>query len=349
MKLTYKRLFALTLALALALGLAACGGSPDASSEGDGLENTAAGSEDGELKVRKLDIVQEPDRLTYEEGETFDPTGAVVSAKLADGTTVENVPFEVIVDTPLTRKSTTVEFSYGGKKVKQTITVTLIGNRDEYSCANTPALSDSLLQGKTVFWLGSSVTAGAGSEDESMVDFLAKKHGVNCIKEAVSGTHLANRTETSYVSRFNNYLASDDRAEHLDAFVCQLSTNDKYFPDRFGAVTADDVKDVSALDPTTTFGAIEYIIATARETWDCPIFFYTNPPMGDENYGAMVEALEQIAAKWDVTIIDMYRDEAFNAITEEEFFLYMSDDIHPTRAGYRDWWLPKFEEALSGI
>ena len=71
--------------------------------------------------------------------------------------------------------------------------------------------------------------------------------------------------------------------------------------------------------------------------------------MGDENYGVMVDALEKIADKWDVTIIDMYRDQEFNNITEEEQLLYMADKIHPTKAGYRNWWLPKFEEALSGI
>lgn len=63
----------------------------------------------------------------------------------------------------------------------------------------------------------------------------------------------------------------------------------------------------------------------------------------------MVQALEELAEKWGVTIIDLYRDQAFNDISEEEQALYMADSIHPTKAGYREWWLPKFEEALSGI
>ena len=60
----------------------------------------------------------------------------------------------------------------------------------------------------------------------------------------------------------------------------------------------------------------------------------------------MVKGLYQIAEKWNVTVIDLYSDEAFNDITEAERALYMSDPIHPTKAGYREWWLPKFEEAL---
>ena len=47
------------------------------------------------------------------------------------------------------------------------------------------------LSGKTILWIGSSVTYGASSEKESMVDFLAARHGAVCVKEAVSGTTLA--------------------------------------------------------------------------------------------------------------------------------------------------------------
>ena len=113
-----------------------------------------------------------------------------------------------------------------------------------------------------------------------------------------------------------------------------------------GQIFPDFITDSTAFDTATTFGAIEYIIARVRETWDCPIYFYTNPPTGNPAYGTMVKGLYQIAEKWNVTVIDLYSDEAFNDITEAERALYMSDPIHPTKAGYREWWLPKFEEAL---
>lgn len=60
----------------------------------------------------------------------------------------------------------------------------------------------------------------------------------------------------------------------------------------------------------------------------------------------MVECLDEIAAKWGITVIDLNRDADFNAISAEERDLYMADDIHPTRAGYSVWWLPEFEAAL---
>lgn len=344
-----KKIFMISAALGILLVLSACADRPP-DRQGDPTGDPSGGVSSETPAVWKLSIVQPPEKLEYEEGETFDPAGVIINAKLKDGSLLENVAYErIIVDQPLTRTSLFAKFVYGGETVEQNIKVTLKGNREDYSVASTQEIADSPLEGKVIFWLGSSVTEGASSGQESMADFLAKKHGAQCIKEAVSGTTLANRASSSYVSRLNQYLASDERVGHVDAFICQLSTNDKGFPDGFGVVTPADVRDAAAFDTATTFGAMEYIIATAKDTWDCPVYFYTNPPMGDENYETMVQSLEEIAEKWGVTIIDLYRDQAFNDISEEERALYMADSIHPTKAGYREWWLPKFEETLSGI
>ena len=94
---------------------------------------------------------------------------------------------------------------------------------------------------------------------------------------------------------------------------------------------------------------MEYIIVRARETWDCPVVFYTNSNFKNENYEKMIALLDQIQAKWGVQVIDLYRDEKFNDITPEQKSLYMYDLTHPTRAGYRDWWTPKFEEKLEEL
>ena len=48
-------------------------------------------------------------------------------------------------------------------------------------------------------------------------------------------------------------------------------------------------------------------------------------------------------------MIDLFYDVAFNDITSEERALYMDDEIHPTKAGYREWWLPRFEETLEAL
>lgn len=299
--------------------------------------------------VDTIYVAHQPDRMDYMEGEEFDPAGTVINANMKDGGVKENVPYEVKCANPLTYSGYSVTFTYEDKSVSIQLNITKRGNADEYSIENTPENADSPLNGKTYFFLGSSVTRGERSEGESMADFVAKRNGCQCIKEAVSGTTLMDNGETSYVQRLDAYLASGDRAEYLDAFICQLSTNDIKYPDSFGTVTDTEQRSVEDFDRTTTSGAMEYIIVKARETWDCPVVFYTNSDFHNENYETMLELLDQVADKWGVEVIDLYRDEAFNDISDEDKDLYMSDTTHPTKAGYRDWWTPKFEEKLAAL
>ena len=60
----------------------------------------------------------------------------------------------------------------------------------------------------------------------------------------------------------------------------------------------------------------------------------------------MAEALNEIGQKYEIGIIGLYTDEKFNDITEGQRSLYMADEIHPTKAGYLEWWTPKMEEFL---
>ena len=129
-----------------------------------------------------------------------------------------------------------------------------------------------------------------------------------------------------------------------DAFVCQLSTNDATKEMPLGEIS--ESFDLNDFDTQTVAGAIEYIIAYAKETWDCPVVFYTQARYDSEHYGKMVDLLLEIQKKWDFTVIDLWNDEEINNITEEKEEIYLIDHIHPTKAGYKEWWLPKFQKTL---
>lgn len=214
------------------------------------------------------------------------------------------------------------------------------GNSGKYSLNDTPPVSDSPINGKTVIFLGSSVTAGYGSLGVSFADFLGKTDSINVIKEAVSGTTLVDVKKSSYVSR----MKTIDKSIKADAFVCQLSTNDATKEKPLGKVS--DRFDINSFDTQTVAGAIEYIIAYAKDTWNCPVIFYTQAKYDSEYYGEMVKLLLEIQKKWDIHIIDFWNDEEINNITEEERKLYLVDHIHPTKAGYKIWWLPKIQKSL---
>lgn len=226
--------------------------------------------------------------------------------------------------------------------VLSSFALTLMGcsNASPKAPTETAAPKTGPLAGKTMIFLGSSVTYGFYSNGVSFVDFLKTRDGVNTIKEAVSGTTLVDNGETSYIQRM---LALDTSLE-VDAFICQLSTNDASQELPLGDIATGT--DKSTIDTSTITGAMEYIIAYARETWGCPVIFYTGTQYDSPAYEAMVNRLLELQEKWDIGVLDLWNSEKMNAVSQEEYNKYMGDSIHPTRNGYRDWWLPEFEAYL---
>ena len=144
----------------------------------------------------------------------------------------------------------------------------LPGNADCYDVSIVLPDRTSPLFGKTVIFLGSSVTVGALSMGQACADYLARKCGILALKEAVSGTTLADDAHdgSSYVERMHA-IPADIQA---DAFVCQLSTNDAWQGKAMGTIAAKGPYDTS-----TVAGAIQHVVDYARETWRCPVIFYT--------------------------------------------------------------------------
>ena len=217
------------------------------------------------------------------------------------------------------------------------------GNAPAYSAANTPALPDSPLAGKRIIFLGSSVTAGSRSMGEAFPIYLAKRYGILPVVEAVSGTTLTNNEDDSYIPRMKTLSIS----MAADAFVCQLSTNDATRKLPLGQIAEGTAK--GSFDTGTITGSMEYIIAYARKTWGCPVIFYTGTRYDSPEYEAMVRRLLELQQKWGIGVIDLWNDPQMNAVSPEDYALYMYDSIHPTRAGYRDWWTPKFASALADL
>lgn len=249
----------------------------------------------------------------------------------------------------------------------------LTANAAQFRAENVERV-ESPLAGKTIYWLGSSVTYGASSEGESMAEFLAAKTGCISKKEAVSGTTIfcdgktANTGEKSYTSRLQS-TAIFDKDERIDAFICQISTNDA-IKDRiqnWGEITPDDKYKQEDFDLKTTLGGVEFIIAYVTDTWHCPIYFYSGAAFEDKktssscrandnpsgtDYGALVSKVHEVVKKWqglnvDVEVIDLFNDTEFNAAVSDEYYKWAtSDPIHPRKAGYLEWWMPYFEQFL---
>lgn len=198
------------------------------------------------------------------------------------------------------------------------------------------------IQGKTVIFLGSSVTFGSASNGISFADYLGERNNCNIIKEAVSGTTLTDDSCDSYIRRMEAI-----QYDNADIFVCQLSTNDATKNKPLGSVEKSDNKD--GYDTKTVAGAIEYIITYAKKRWNCPVVFYTNPRYESVIYEEMADLLNVIAEKHGISVIDTWNDAEFNTELDIHRKEYMADRIHPTAEGYLHQWTPYFEKALSSL
>ena len=200
------------------------------------------------------------------------------------------------------------------------------------------------LSGKTILWIGSSVTYGAQSGGHySMVDAVEDLHSaLVCEKYAISATTLVNTGEDSYVGR----LKRIPKSKTPDLIVVQLSTNDATTNKPFGEIS--ESKDLADFDDTTIAGAIETIIAYARDTFNCPVCFYTGTYCQKEHYDEMVQLLLEIQKKWDIGVIDMFNNPEMTAVYgTEQYNTYMYDEVHPFRVGYVEWWTPVIDAALT--
>lgn len=214
------------------------------------------------------------------------------------------------------------------------------GNAAEFGPDRLAFNPHSPLAGKSIAFLGSSVTYGAASNGKSFVDFLQARDGVQVTKSAISGTTLAGQEAGGYLDRLRHDFDPDN---HYDLFVCQLSTNDNRHGKKLGQVTPENQRD--HFDLSTTLGAIEEVCRDVAERFG----FYTclqNDP--EHKYADLIERLVQLQQKWHFEIIDLFHNQGLLASTAAHPNA-MFDDVHPTQEGYREIWLPVFEQELTTI
>lgn len=216
------------------------------------------------------------------------------------------------------------------------------GNGPEYGFDKIRPLEDNPLWKKNICVLGSSVINGSASVNCAVAEYLAARLGCEYTKSAVDGTTLVDEGNESYIRRLNRL----NKTERYDVFICQLSTNDAWKEKPLGHISRPDYE-LEDFDTKTVTGALEYIITRIGDVWACPLVFLTSAATFESrHYDDMVARLWDLQAKYGFGVIDLWSDRSFSDIGEDKFSLYMEDDVHPTMAGYRDWWGPEIERQL---
>lgn len=196
------------------------------------------------------------------------------------------------------------------------------------------------LAGTRIFYLGSSITYGSASGGVAFGDIINKISGNPYSKEAVSGTTLVDNGSSSYVQRLRN--GALDFSENPDYLVVQLSTNDFSQNKPLGTVESGTTS--ADFDTSTVSGAIQYIIAYAKE--QCPsvkVMFYVGAVRNNWSYKTAYENyvtgdFATICEKWNVEPLDILHSKY------KSYSCFWSDDIHPTIEGYSVGWTPLFVE-----
>lgn len=233
------------------------------------------------------------------------------------------------------------------------------GNLAKYGLGSISRGADNELTGKTVYFLGSSITYGLSSQGESFADYVCKQCGAVCHKRTYSGTTMAlckDKPKLSYVER----LTSDSFDGTPDIFLCQLSLNDANHKLPLGTISDElpNLEDMNLNQIDTVAEAIEYITAYAKTKWpNCQIAFYTVKNNGNARYAEMVKLLKTAQVKWGqnmydrnlIEILNIWDDKSFMNVTGDTLRLYMRDDNHPTKAGYKICWLPRVKSFLLSI
>ncbi len=215
------------------------------------------------------------------------------------------------------------------------------GNLPQFAADTCETDPDSPLKDLHIVYLGSSVTLGFSSVNESFADYIAKRTGNTFVKEAANGTSLCNfgpGASRSYVERLK---ANIDPNEEADLFIVQLSTNDVTKGAPLGEIS--ESRNREDFDLGTITGAMEFIITYVQETWNCPVMFYTGTDFGEAAYLDMINVLYALQDKYDVGVIDLYHNLDINI---PEYSQYMADTIHPTKRGYKEWWSPYMEDCI---
>lgn len=218
---------------------------------------------------------------------------------------------------------------------------TILKQEDLATLTQSATVQVNYTDAPVYYFLGSSVTYGHANNGSSFVNEIQNLLQCVCVKEAVSGTTLANNGSNSYVARM---LSNWDKNAKVDTLIVQLSTND--VSQNIARGTISDTKNPEDIDNTTTLGAIEYIIAYAKKTWNCEVVFYTNPKYNNAQYESLVKDLYQIQKKWGIGIVDFYYYKDMDPLSDETLASYMADAIHPNAMGYR-WMGEVFAEYLS--
>lgn len=156
------------------------------------------------LTLDSIEITKSPDKTVYDAGETFDPTGMVVTATMKDGSTKEVADFEVMNGDPIMEGQTSVTISYTERGVTET-------------CTQEITIDEVMLRGLEV---GSIVTMNVNDTTTEFIVIQQGNPATGYYDETSEGTWLLMKDiyeKRQWHSSNNNKYASSSIHSYLNS------------------------------------------------------------------------------------------------------------------------------------
>lgn len=214
------------------------------------------------------------------------------------------------------------------------------GNNSKYSASKSEKVEDSTLTDETIIFVGSNLLSGSKAGGDSFVEYLENSDGIKSAVYCGNDAVLVERGKNSLVSFVKSIPTENANPRML---LCEVPYADATDGSKIGTIT-DGYYD-NEYKTNTVIGAMEYIISYSEDTWGCPVVFYTCQPNDNKHYAKIMDAVYQVADKWNVEVLDFYNDPLM-ALDDQQKKLYMATESNPTKAGYKELYTPKFREFL---
>ncbi len=205
------------------------------------------------------------------------------------------------------------------------------------------------LKGKTVSFLGDSITEGRGVEDPAnrYDNVVAKELGLAKVNNyGISGTRIAHQVHPSEKARHDMNFCGRcyDMDPRSDVIVVYGGINDYWHGDAPIGKVGDRTQD-------TFCGAVDYLIRTIRELYPSAVLVMMTParccdalPFADKRclFGQEMTPLKdyvccykRIASLYKVPVVDLYDGLGIDPNDERDHLRYTVDGLHFNDLGHR--------------
>lgn len=206
------------------------------------------------------------------------------------------------------------------------------------------------LKGKTINFLGDSITQGVGASEDKYryVDQVAELTGAVCRNYGVSGTRISEQPDPSPSDKLEydyDFLSRAKTMEDADIVVVFGGTNDY----GHGFAPIGGMEDRS---PKTFYGALHSLLIYLMERFPKAQLVMMTPlhrlnennPMGDGGTRKTVatgilkdyvDAEREVAEYYSIPVLDLYAVSGMQPSVQVNRELYLPDGLHPSDLGHR--------------